>query len=929
VNRRPADRPAVDRPAGLRAWRPALRIARRDLLRSKGRNALVVSMVGIPVLLICTGSILLATGDVSAREALPGQLGRAQAAITPAGRAPIDQDLEGSFQQAAGPVAPDVKDDSWTADQVRQAVGRPVLDVMTGQAGVRTANGRAQVSVQVADTADPLLAGFAPLRSGRRPGTDDEVLITPALRQKGFDVGDRLPLVGDGSGSAASSTDPPGVDVTVVGVASSSQTGPSPAVLARPGSPAAQLIEADAEHVYLVTGGEPVGWPQVRRLNQLGLAVLSRDVVTSPPADWRSDLSTPDAGLGGRAGGVGPVLGLVAFSVVLEVILLAGPAYAVGARRQRRRLALLTAVGGTARDVRRVVLAQGLTTGAAAAVLGAGLAIPLTAAMVWLAPRLWPTIEPGPLDLPVATLAGVAALGAGSAVAAALIPAHAAARQDVVAVLAGRSGQPPPPARVSALGLALLGAGIAVILLLGIRRGGEVWVAAGTVPLVLGAIAVMPSVIAGLGRAGSALPLPLRLATRDSARNRGRTAPAVAAVMAVVAGATALAIGMTSDQAQSRREYRNLLPMGVTTIEAWQASPAWWRAAPRTTEQAVPGRRLLLTGELGDADPGSRWRAAAYVAPPGCPQDLPGTPANQAERCATWAQGPGQDQGSDNLVAEPEALKTLGYRLDAEQLAVLNGGGVLVPRGDIIDLTGRVTLHTYQAAYSDSGSQVRAQRTHHLRAALVAPRIQQDRPAPVGAIMTPSTATSLGLGWAPTQGVLNRSDTALTKAQQDRLGEALLGSADSVTLYTERGYPDQANLLLLVLGGVCGLLVLVGTLTATGLALADGQADAVTLAAVGARPRTRRAMAAAQAAVIGLLGAGAGVGVGAVPGLAVTWPLTAPDGSLSGNGEWGDPTIVVPWLMLLGIGIGVPLVAATVAAVTTRTRVPLTHRLGQ
>jgi len=36
----------------LRSWRPALRIARRDATRARGRSALVLVMIGLPVLAI-------------------------------------------------------------------------------------------------------------------------------------------------------------------------------------------------------------------------------------------------------------------------------------------------------------------------------------------------------------------------------------------------------------------------------------------------------------------------------------------------------------------------------------------------------------------------------------------------------------------------------------------------------------------------------------------------------------------------------------------------------------------------------------------------------------------------------------------------------------------------------------------------------------
>jgi putative ABC transport system permease protein len=113
------------------------------------------------------------------------------------------------------------------------------------------------------------------------------------------------------------------------------------------------------------------------------------------------------------------------------------------------------------------------------------------------------------------------------------------------------------------------------------------------------------------------------------------------------------------------------------------------------------------------------------------------------------------------------------------------------------------------------------------------------------------------------------------------------------------------------------------------LALVDGRPDAATLAAIGARPRTRRTMAAAQAVVIGMLGSLAGIAVGIVPGIAVTWPLTANHNGPDGTSVWGDPIINIPWPMLALIGIGVPLLAALAAGLGVRSRLPLTRRLGQ
>ena len=68
----------------------------------------------------------------------------------------------------------------------------------------------------------------------------------------------------------------------------------------------------------------------------------------------------------------------------------------------------------------------------------------------------------------------------------------------------------------------------------GIGGGGDL-VAVGSVGLVLGCLMVIPALLVLVGRLGTHLALPLRLAARDTARQRGRSTPAVAAIMAAVA----------------------------------------------------------------------------------------------------------------------------------------------------------------------------------------------------------------------------------------------------------------------------------------------------------------------------------------------------------------------------------------------------------
>jgi len=131
----------------------------------------------------------------------------------------------------------------------------------------------------------------------------------------------------------------------------------------------------------------------------------------------------------------------------------------------------------------------------------------------------------------------------------------------------------------------------------------------------------------------------------------------------------------------------------------------------------------------------------------------------------------------------------------------------------------------------------------------------------------------------------------------------------------------------LVLAALGAVLMLGGTLTATYLSLSDARPDLATLASIGASPRTRRGVAAAYAAVIGLVGAVLGAVVGFIPGIAVTYPMT--------GGSWVqeiDPTLPshfldVPWLLIGGLVVALPLLTAAAVGLTTRSRLPMVARI--
>src|SRR4051794_21357161 len=63
------------------SWAVALRMARRDVRRHKGRSALVVVMVAVPTLLLSLVVTLSVTSDIDSVEGMPFVLGTSQALV--------------------------------------------------------------------------------------------------------------------------------------------------------------------------------------------------------------------------------------------------------------------------------------------------------------------------------------------------------------------------------------------------------------------------------------------------------------------------------------------------------------------------------------------------------------------------------------------------------------------------------------------------------------------------------------------------------------------------------------------------------------------------------------------------------------------------------------------------------------------------------
>jgi putative ABC transport system permease protein len=493
--------------------------------------------------------------------------------------------------------------------------------------------------------------------------------------------------------------------------------------------------------------------------------------------------------------------------------------------------------------------------------------------------------------------------------AAACVPARQAARTDVVSTLAGRRGQVRTSWRSPVLGLMLVAAGL-VGVVLG-ARGYEVGVAAGAVLLVVGGVAAAPWLVGLLAPLARRLPTSGRLAVRDATRNRSRTAPAVAAVMATVAGVTALAIGSTSDSAQSRRDYVAQAPMGAATLQGDMDERTWTGVAEMLSAQA-PGRDVhrLRVARFSGTDPVMMTTMRA-----GCT----GSPGE----CQWYPTGldPRSNTGSELVVADVATVRAIYPDTVAAQMAAaVANGRVAVLGNGAVGPDGTVRLSVVRFDKHGNGTQLDS-------LSLPATHIAAPSDAPLSMaspiVVPPALATRLPVDVATSRLYIGGPGQPVTAAEEQRMTEILTAQAPTSYLYVERGWTDDLATPRLILAVLGGLLVLVATLTATGLALADARPDFATLAAVGAAPRTHRFVAMGSAAVVGGLGAVLGVLVGFAPGIAVTWPLTA---NAYGTGS-ASPMIVIPWLLLAAVAVAVPLLAVVVTGLVVRSRLPMDRRI--
>ncbi|MEU4528203.1 FtsX-like permease family protein [Micromonospora ureilytica] len=887
------------------SWRAAVRIARRESGRSRRRTILVLAMIAMPVAALAFLAASYDMAELTPQERVDRRLGVADAQLQWIANAPVGQDEWGEgWYTREGELPGKV-----TAAQVSALLGpggrvtevRPDVPLT-----LRGPHRDEVVNARVLDLTDPLARGLVRFRAGRAPQQPGEVAVSPtALRRLGLRLGHAV-AAADGSRA-----------YTVVAVVEFPDD-LGPVVALHPGAAPAAGPEPDG--VWLADVPGTVDAALVSRLNDHGVVVAARQPIgpaTTADRTWFGSVrqSSPDD----LSTGI-----LIAGLGLLEVVLLVGPAFAVGVRRRRRDLALVAVAGGDAAQLRRVVLADGVVLGvlgaAAGLLVGVGAAFagrPLMEQYVFSARfggyRCWPTA--------LVLLGGVAVL---AGVLAALAPAWTAARQDVSAGLAGRRTPAKAPGRWLALGLALVvgGAGLAAF---GATRTSPAVILTGLILGELGLVCCTPTLLGALARLGRVLPLAPRIALRDASRNRAAAAPAICAVMAAVASSVALGGYLASDGAREARAYRPALPTGHVLVNSigstGQPTLAQITDAART-QFGVDAVAPVQTARCGAGSNGYCDIAPVLPLTRACPWQ-PGVQLSAAQRQQARADPrcqireadyPGDyvETGVDDGTALP-LLTGVDPATTAAATAVLRAGGVVVTDARYLH-DGLVTVRVSEV---EAGPD-RPTAVHDLPGYALPQATGQSR-----LLLSTAAARQLGVSWSPTSWVIGTT-TPPDDDQQARFAAALRPFG-TLSLNVEYGGPPRdVSPLLLLLAAAAGLITVGAAGVATALAAAEGRAELTTLAAVGAAPAVRRLLAICQAGVIAglgsVLGIVAGLGTAAIVLVSVNrqyashWPVADPY------------PFLVPW-PALGVLVLVPVVAMLGAGLFTRARLPIERRL--
>jgi putative ABC transport system permease protein len=898
-------------------FRAALRFARRDAWAAKGRSALIIAMVAIPVAGLSGVALVGLSMVPTVDETVAVELGQADARINMISspdpsmiQSPTRPDWHQVELDSAG-VPVNSRVDAQLVDPVTFVpANSTVIALRSADVTIKTATGITGMPGVEGETWN---AGFQPkyvLRDGRAPGANDEILVTKAaLDRLGVRVGSEVTLLD------------PERSVTVVGVLDAAEYPDSKlAVFGRLGvftGDTEQRVGQDDFYLF----DHALDWPAVQQLNQSGAVVLSKSVLLNPPPAGSYQLQASPELQGVATTVVTLTAAGVAFAV-LEVALLAGAAFTVGARQQQRTLATVASVGGYRRTLFQIVTASGLVLGFASGI--AGVAIGVLAGSLFMAiTGDGSAVQYWGYHLSMPILVGIALFAMLIGWIAALVPAWSASRLDVLAAL--RGARRPQAVRFTGrrwIGISIIAAGVAM------TAGGALagtasfsapgmidnsslyqlsimLVLAGPVLAQVGALLVAPVVLSALAALVSRLGTGARLAARDVVRNRSRSLPVLAAIMTTVfLGTILLAFFGGSDQA-SRASYERWNAEGqiMVDLNGWtdESTQVMYPIAPEVStmlrDQFGAKKVSVLSGvhpaspEATDSSPQPLVALRPEVR---CDLVSGSDPAGACD-APFWLFSNGTAPQIWTGTVDDLAL-ILDEEVSADAQRALRAGGAVALYPQYVQDDGTIQIEWMPASTLVGDGQ--NQKVAPLSTTTIDAVVQQPaHPIHFGVFMLESTAILHGLE-PVTFRVLASLAAPLDDADYDQLWgslRSLTGGTDLLARY-EAGPGSTIDTSGWALVAVAALVAFGAAAVALGLARADGRRDDVTLSAVGAHPGLRRNVAFWQAVLL----TGTGAVLGGILGLLGPTML----------GLVGLLPFAPPWPQVALLVLGLPVIIA-------------------
>ncbi|WP_028709435.1 ABC transporter permease [Propionicicella superfundia] len=877
-------------PRFLATWR----IATAHVRRMAGSSLLAVCLIAMPIAVMSAAFTTWAGRVPTLGELLASELGHVDAWVAVVGGPDPSR-----HQKLSDPLSADIdrNEDDTPVNPERPPVGDAAavlpagletLQIGEGWANARTAGGTGSLRAVIGPSWDSRLSGRYTLVAGRSPHGPDEAMVSPAaLHRLGASLGDTLTLT------------EPAATFTITGVLRGAADADSAQTLFLPGTDRTRALQTDVTLTrWLVPDWTPTE-EDVHALNAVGVAVFARNLVT-------------DTSLVGTSSGFWPwaVTAGAAFGA-WTTALLVGAAISAGARREARSMAVMSGVGAHPRDLFAVILWQGTVLGIVGGIAGA-------CAGVGIGTAVLSVLDDGAVSsfwgahVPWAHLAGLVAFGALVGTAAAVLPARAAARRDVLTAL--RETRTPPALRhrwpligvagliagvaTTALGASALAAlnAIEVVRADSIqRRALEAALLCGPLLCLAGLMLSGHALFSALSRPLSRMGVALRIAARDLAAHPGRTVPAFGTIATCAfLASTLLSVGGVF-AAALRLAVTSSAPPGTVLVTAY---PAHEEAGPADTSAALTAARPILQ-RTGPAAIGSlSYVSADTEGDRVLPQLQHYLSCREAVTLCTDEDSALARQHNRLAVVAPEDLPAvLGTEVPEAALAAFRNGAALVLSPDWLTADGKVVLNGWREEQLWQSSAPAPRTTRALSAVAIA------SPHPLAYQVLVSPTLALGLGLLPeAQQLIAHYDTPPSQSVMDSLSMNIQAvdsrhpRADASVELVE-GPPDAAGWLWLILG-VSGVLILVASTVALSLGRAERGPDEETLASLGADPGLLRSINARQALVL----TGVGTLAGAATGILPTWGLLMaefPTGLLT--------LAVAPWPLLGLLAGGLPL----------------------